>query len=198
MRYHLINTLGHLADPSLCIIDQTPAGLGVKYFYMMEGKVIGDSYPANAAIRMSDKYEGTKLSSFLGNTESYLIGSKMVKEMIQTHYQGDIEYLPFTLYSPRGAVHSLDYFIINPIGTFDCLDLKSCDIKYLPNKNKIVKIRKFVLDAKKVEDAPPLFRIHEDPTEYVINDTLLSAFQEAGCTNLVVKELEQVGGAVAT
>jgi hypothetical protein len=189
----MINTLGNANDLTLCTIDRPPDNLGVKYYCMAEGKRIGNNYPSHASIRMSDEYSGVKLSSFLGNTQSYLIGSQAVKETIESYCSSEVEYLSFTLYSPRGTVHSTDYFIINPIGGFDCLKLSACDIKYLPGKTTIVKIRKFVLDAAKIIDAPSLFRIKEAPAEYVIDDTLAAAFQSKRFTNLVLNELEQVG-----
>src|SRR5262245_15243090 len=148
--YYMIDTLGNARDLTLCTIDRPPDNLGVKYYYMAEGKRIGNNYPSDAAIRMSDEYTGIKLSSFLGNTQSYLIGSRAVKETIEGHCDTEIEYLPFTLYSPRGVVHSNDYFIINPIGSFDCLNLMACDIKYLPGKTTIVKIRRFAFDPDKL------------------------------------------------
>lgn len=190
MKYFLIETLGNLDDPRLCILDSPPKGLGVKYYRMMKGKKISDDYPNDAKIFMSDKYMGIKLSSMIGNTNSYLIVSLEMKEVIEMHCKAEVEYLPFTLYNHKKRVHSTDYFIVNPIGAIDCLNHKASQIEYL--RDRIVGIDKFVLDSKMLETAPALFRVNEDPTQYIINEELAKAFELSGFTNVILEEIKVV------
>lgn len=190
MKHFIIDTLGNLNDPRLCVLDEVPEGVGIKYYRMMKGKRIGGDYPDDAKIYMSDEHPGIKLSSLIGNTNSYLIVSRDLKEVIESYCSAEVEYLPLTLYNHKKRVHSKDYFIVNPIGVLDCLNLEASKITYF--KDRVVSVDKFVLDPKKLTNAPSLFRIKEDPTEYVVNEELANAIKEGRFTNVVLKEIEQV------
>ncbi|MBW2661812.1 MAG: hypothetical protein JRD93_07465 [Deltaproteobacteria bacterium] len=190
MRYFFVETLGKLGNPNLCILSRPPDGLGVKSYRMAKGKKIGVHYPKDAIIYMDDEHPGIKIESLIGNTKGYLIVSREMKECIEEHCTFcEIEYLPFTLYNHKKRVHSQDYFIINPIGTFDCLNLKASQIEYLDGE--VVGIDNFVVDPRKLEKPPALFRIKEDPRRYVINEELAKAFEEKGFTNVLLKEIGQ-------
>jgi hypothetical protein len=196
MKYYFIDTLGNL-DDEWCLLDAPPEDMGLAYYMPAEGERVGDEYPSDAKIYMSEEYPGIKLGSLIGHTESYLIVSRAVKEVIEAHCMDvEIEYLPFTLYNHKKRVHSREYFIINPIGTIDCLNLDASEIEYFeeegdPYDGAVVDVDKFVLDRKKLEGAPALFRIREDPGEYVINEKLARAFRERGFTNIQLDKIEQ-------
>ena len=55
---------------------------------------------------------------------------------------------------------------------------------------EIVAVKKFVLDPKKLEGAPDLFRIPEDEYKYFVSERLAKAFQEHGFTNVFLTEVE--------
>ena len=74
---------------------------------------------------------------------------------------GELEVFPFTLINHKGRVHSRDYVFLNPLGTFDCLNMKLTQCKRY-SSGKIMKITKFVLDRDKIAKAPDLFRPRED------------------------------------
>ena len=164
---------------------------------MAKGKRIGDDYPDDAQIYLESLKSGTQLSSFIGNTRSYLIVNTEMKDVILEYTSQsncEFEILPFTLYDHKKRILSKDYWIINPIGTFDCLNKKASEIKYVDKddaKSEVVSIRKFVFDPKKLKDAPDLFRVPEDPTEYFISERLAKAFKEKGFTNIFLTEIEQ-------
>src|SRR5207302_1272588 len=107
---------------------------------------------------------GIKLASLLGNTQSYLIVNTEVKNVIVEHCTlSELEVLPFTLYNHKKRIHSSDYWIVNPIGYLDCVNRAASNIRYLStDPTKIVAVRKFVLDTKRLENAPDLFRVVED------------------------------------
>jgi len=44
----------------------------------------------------------------------------------------------------------------------------------------------------KVDDAPPLFRIKQAPSKYVINEDLARKLIERGFDNLLLTEIEQI------
>lgn len=193
MRYFIIETLGDDQDPKLAFIDSPPEDLGLFDYCMARGERIGDRYPAEAHIYLQNKSPGIKLSSLLGNTQSYLIVNTEMKNVILEHcIQCDLETLPFTLYNHKKRVHSTDYWIINPIGYVDCVNRQASDIRYLSSDTtKIVAIRKFVLDPGRLENAPNIFRVPEDREKYFISEHIAKTWQEHNFSNVFLTEVEQ-------
>lgn len=190
-RFFKLDILGE-ADEDQCFIDSFVEGIEFESWRTGKGERLAPVYPKNARIPMSKKYPGIRLSSFLGNSINTLIGSTQLKEGIEKVCgKLDIEYLPFTLYDHRKRPYSQDYFIINPIGTFDCLDLEASDIDWSEERpDEILDIEEHVLDRKKMKDAPQLFRVARDSFTYVIGLELVRELQKRDITNVVLEELE--------
>ncbi|MFP2931995.1 imm11 family protein [Pyxidicoccus sp. 3LG] len=193
MKFFNIQILGDPNDESLCMLDRFVQGLERDDYKVMRGKRFGADYPADPAdarIFMSPDRRGMKLCSLIGNTHNMLVVSSQFKAAIEKHCQGvDIEYLPFTLYDHRKRVHSRDYFIINPIGTFDCLDEAASGVKYGSQPDFVIGLDELVLDRNKVKDAPQLFRVKQKPAEYIIGVELGREMFNLGLTNIVWKKL---------
>lgn len=196
MRYFIIETMGDDQDTSLAFIDSPPENLGLHGYCLARGERMGERYPADAKVYLQRKSPGIKLASLIGNTQSFLIVSAEMKGVILEHCaDSDLEILPFTLFNHKKRVHSTDYWIVNPIGYVDCVNRGASDIRYLStDPNKIVAVRKFVLDPKRLENAPDLFRVPEDREKYFISARLGKAFQEKEFTNIILTELDQVEG----
>ena len=191
MKFFKLDKFGAM-DPDECFLDNPPEGTDALTFRMAEGDRMGNDYPSDARIYMDNEHMGIRLTSIIGNTNSFLIVSREVKLAIEGSRVGKIEYLPISIYNHRRRKATDDYFIINPIGSYDCLDLKASKIKYL--KDKIVAVKEFVLDAKRLKDAPDLFRLKEDPRQYIISGRLVDDLRALRATNLVVEELGISGG----
>lgn len=190
MSFYLLSVLGDTNDDSLCTLFNSVEGIGLADVGLHTGERIGDRYPKDARIYMSKESPGIKLSSLLGNVKNFLIVSRDFKEAVEKLCGDKVEYLPFTLYDHRKRVCSKDYFILNPLGTFDCLDFKKSDIVWSDSDpNRIVHIKEHVLDRKKMKDAPQLFRIERDPTEYVVGVELAREIYDRDFTNVIWTKL---------
>jgi hypothetical protein len=196
MRYFSIDTLGDLYDPQLCVLDAIPEGIGVKYSRLMTGRTIAEDFPANAKIHMSPERDGIKLGALIGSIKSFLLLHRDAKDVIEREFErvgssAGVEYLPFTLINHRGAPHSRDYFIINPLGTKDCLDVPLSEVEYFEDTDKVLEVGRIVLAPEKLVDAPPLFRIKELPSKYVVSEPVAMGFEERRFSNIILTELEQ-------
>ncbi len=192
MKYYFLETYDRL-DRDFCFIDQPVEEIRLASWKIIKGASIEDEYPESAAVRMSDQAPGRVLTDFIGNEELCLIVSKRIKELFESIVSCHTEYLPLSIINHKNRVASKEYFYINPIGTLDALNHDQSVIKYLDgDKDRIVRVRKFVLSQKKLSDAPDLFRIKEKPTKYVISQKLLDALRslDPEPTNLVVKEIK--------
>lgn len=192
MRYFEINTLGDDQDRSLAFADRgvedcPDAGR------MAAGDPIGAKYPADPRIYLQIESPGLKLPSLLGNTAGYLIVSTPMKTILEAFDLGRVELLPFALYDHRKRLFSKDYWIVNPVGTVDCVSRDASEIEYLPeDPERIVTVTRFVLDSKRLQAAPDLFRVPEDPYHYFVSERIPAAWHGKGFTNLYLEEIEVV------
>ncbi|ATB51307.1 imm11 family protein [Corallococcus macrosporus] len=190
MRFRLLETMGNANNRDLCFLTQFVEGIEGKSYATHLGERLGSIYPKDARLPMSPEHPGIKLSALIGNGRSMLIVSSAFKEAIQKHCTNEIEYLPVTIYDHRNRPYSDDYTIINPIGTFDCLDLEASDIGWSTKApKKILRVREYVLDRAKMQRAPQLFRVEGDPAEYVIGRELARELYDRKLTNVHWTEL---------
>ncbi|MBZ4422591.1 hypothetical protein [Myxococcus sp. RHSTA-1-4] len=191
LRFFKLDLLGE-ADEDLCFLDSFVEGIEYESWRTGMGERLTPVYPKGARVPMSKKYPGIQLTPLLANSLSTLFGSTEFKAAVEKHCgKQDIEYLPFTLYDHRKRPYSQDYFIINPIGTFDCLDFKASDIAWDDEKpDEILDIEEHVLDRKKMKDAPQLFRVARDPHTYVMGLELIRELKKRDLSDIVVEELE--------
>ena len=192
MKYFQINTLGDSRDKALAFISSSVENMGLYDYTITEGERAARYFPEEAEIYLQPNDPGIKLTDFIGNAISCLIVNTAIKDTIIEYCpvgEVEIEMLPFTLINHKKRVHSTDYWIINPIGTFDCVNRSASEIEFLDDE--IVGVDKYVFDPKKLENAPHLFRVPEDPTEYFISQNLAKAFQEKQFTNIFLIEIEQ-------
>jgi hypothetical protein len=196
MKFFAIWLPGDRSDKSLAFLHSAPRGLGLNDYCMRRGERIGANYPADAKAYLEAKSPGIKLASLLGNTLSYLIVNTAMKDAILDTCKCEIEVLPFVLYNHKKRIHSKDYWIINPIGTFDCLNRDASDIRYddPATKAHVLSIRKYVFDSNKLEAAPDLFRIPESPADQFVSERLVKALHAHQCTNILLGEIEQQPG----
>jgi len=196
MKIYSLNTLGDLHDPELCILDQSPDGIGVKYSRLIRGRAIAAEFPTDAVVQMSPDRTGLRLGTLIGNTKRFLILHRDAKDLIAAEFaaRGDrwpIEYLPFTVVNHKGRPHSGDYFFVNPVGTIDCVDHTESQIEYFNgNPNKVMEIRRLVLDPDKLGDIPPLFRLPQAEDRYFLDQGLKARLDGEDFTNLLMSEVE--------
>jgi hypothetical protein len=158
----LLDTLGNLRDPDLCVIDLTPDDIGVKYSRLIRGRLILHR-DAKEVIAADHARRGGR---------------------------GSIEYLPFTLLDQKGRPHSSDYFFVNPIGAVDCVDHAKSDITYFEGDlTKVLRIQRLVLDPAKLADAPPVFRVPQALDRYFVLSELKEKLSQ-GFTNLIFNEIQ--------
>jgi hypothetical protein len=168
-RYFKINTMPK--DTAFAFTDDEPSGFDKGYKLSDGDRVLPkDGYPADAHVRMSDAF-GRELGGIIGNTQSLLIVSKALKEQIDQVNADPVQILPVSIYNHKNRVASADYFVVNPIGQRDCLDLDESEIEW--DGDDVVALEKPVLSEAKLAGAPDLFRVKEDPSTYVASEHLV-------------------------
>lgn len=175
MKYYQLN-LRPREHPEYCFLHSGPEELGLSSWRLMEGAEFGETWPSNASLHMGPDEPGLVLPSLVGNTNSMIVVSTHVKECVQRVNSGPTEYLPVAIYNQQKQLVSDAYFIVNPIGTYDCLNAGASDIVYY--KGKVVKVKKPVFDPARLTAVPALFRITEQPRNYFISGDLTTAISQ--------------------
>lgn len=129
MNYHLVDLMPR-KNLEHCFIDEHPEGIEIKTYKFGRGLPFGNEYPPNVRVFLAERYKGIQLSDLIENSRGMLITSRRVKEVIERVNQAPPDYLPLAIYNHKKRAASTDYFIVNPIGTFDCLNLEASDIVY--------------------------------------------------------------------
>ncbi|HYO55246.1 imm11 family protein [Archangium sp.] len=188
MKLYRWKTLGDY-DPEQCFLDAAPKGLGARSAHLSHGKPVTALYPEDPCVQLSEENPGIRLESFIGNTKRMLVVSSPLRAVLEKWCQEqDIEYLPVHIYNHRGRLHTSDYSIINPLGTLDCLDRERSHVEMM--KDVVLSVERIVLSPAKLERAPHLFRVREDPSVYVVSESLAEALRAGAFTNVVLEPME--------
>lgn len=172
MTYFLLNLMPRF-NPEFCFLHDEPEELGLYSSRLLKGEPLARNYPADVRLMMSDRESGIELPDLVGNTCSLLICSGRLKQVLEAHALGPVEFLKVAIYNHRKRCASSDYYFVNPLGAVDCLDPKASEVEY--HEGNVVGVDKAVFDPNKLNGAPGLFRIKEDPTMYVVNGDVVQS-----------------------
>jgi hypothetical protein len=190
MKFFRIDKLP-MEDKAYCILKSGPKGCDRINYKMACGEPAAAEFPPDARWSMTKAYPGIRVPAVIANTARLLVVHRAVKDVMAGSGVA-MECLPFTLLDHKGRVASKDHFIINVLGTYDCLDLEKSEIVYSDtDPDEILDVEEYVADPRKLEGAPALFRIKEDPYETVISHRLLDELRPVDPTNLYFHELDQ-------
>ena len=194
MPYFQINTLGDDLDREVAFVESEPEDLGGFGYRLAEGDPAADIYPQDARVYLNPYSPGLVLPTLLGNSVGYLIVNTAFKAIAERCDIAPTEAHPLAIYNQRRRLHSRDYWILNPLRFVDCLNKAASRIQYASSDPlQIVGIDEVVFDPKRLEQAPDLFRIREQPVGYFASHRLLGAMQGQGFTNLFVNEIKEQG-----
>ena len=189
MRYFTIDTLGDLHDKHLCVLHAMPSPIGAEYVALVRGHPTSHLDLSALTMATSPEVEGRELQDLVGNTTNFLIGSPRLVEALRARDRGPTEYVPFTLLDENQRVLSKELSFVNPLTVLDALHRDASDILYFKATQRIIKVRKAVLDARALSDAPALFRVEHDRPKYVVDEPTGEALRTS-CTNVRLTPVE--------
>ena len=141
-----------------CVIGD-PVGFDDE-FLLTEGVTLMKQWPENIVCKMSARYpKDIQLSDNLyGGTYAFI--SRRLKEKVAAlGGASQIEYLPVTILNHKGRVASKEYFILNPVGSVECIDIKKSGVEWNAiDKEDISDVEKLVLRRGSVPANVNVFR----------------------------------------
>lgn len=185
MKFYVLDTQGDYGE-EYCFTKGSIDGLDSLIFDLHEGKSILNTKnidEINLTLSLTSDNNGTNKGAIIGNNDSVLYCRKDFMEYLQLKLIGEsVEYLPFKLFNQNKELYSTDFYIVNPLDTFDVLDYDRSEIYYSFSKKEqkdvIIGIHSYVLSAKKLEQVPPLFRLKDKPRMFIVNEELAINIEE--------------------
>ena len=127
--------------------------------------------------------------------DSAKVCSKRLVEFLKARDLRHVEYLPLTIVNHKGKVASTDYFIVNPVGLVDALDLAASKPVYNSIKKSMInRVARVVLDPRRLDPERKVFRLTGLFHPVLIEKGLADAMAAAGLVGPYFKELESFTG----
>ena len=160
--------LGEQGKRDNVLLDRYPQEMGVASSDLSFGRYGGQVVNGRVRMIMTDEHPGIVLTDFISTTTSYLIVSNDAKEVIERECSNEIEYVNLDIINHKGKLHSGTYWIVNPIGTKDVLDIDKCKPFWKNDKVTLLGVIKRFYDKRKFESVPHLFRVYGSPQDILI------------------------------
>lgn len=175
------------------ILSMLPRG-GPKDYRYSKGQVLQEEYKTidNPAMVFDSEYpDNTLLLDVLDCISSIPIVSKKVRTIFKEIASDKVEFLPVTLKDHRREVVTENYFILNPIGGIDIIDMDKSD--YIMGsiiKTQINRIEKLVLNTDTVPKDAHIFRASKNLKLFFISDEARKVLEENKVTGYELFEAE--------
>src|SRR5450432_1072255 len=104
-----------------CVVGPDPDFAG-KAYQIAFGQPVGSTYPEGLRLPMSRNSPGKHTPDALHNTMSFLLASHRLTEILRPALGKEVEFLSFELLNHKKKLVSGFGFIVNLIGTVDCVD----------------------------------------------------------------------------
>jgi hypothetical protein len=102
-----------------------------KKFRLLKGIPLQDSFPAEAAYRMSDDFpENIALHEVIDNLDRQLIVHERVRAFLEAEGVQHVEYFPVRLINHKERETKERYFVINMLPHVDCIDQSKTRFKW--------------------------------------------------------------------
>lgn len=177
-------------DPTFCVIEHLPESLQEKRWRIPKGLRMDHRYPSGVRLQMGSRHPGIVVPDRIKNLVSYCLVSQKLKDLLESEVETEIEFLSFMLYNHKGRVAKDDCYIVNVIGTEDCVDLSRTEAREDPSvRGTFMSLRKLYLDDSRINPRAKLFRIRQMPKVMIIRDDLRKVLKEHNITGVKYVEM---------
>ena len=171
-------------DPLYCVITDRLDSFG-KIWYPSEGLRMGEFTPKNLKFHMNKDFNGTVPSDFIRNNMSYQLIVAKVKTILDQHTCVEIEYIPFDLINHNGRSVEEECYIMNLIGTVDCVDREKTEGDESPmEEGEYQFIDRLFLHEEKIGAEHNIFRIDAMPHLLIMREDLKETFEKHSVTGV--------------
>jgi hypothetical protein len=177
-----------------CVVT-TPRGVADDY-QLSRGVTRAADWPEGVTSAMNEDYpKDIELADNLYGTNLIIVSGRLRNLVLADGVVG-VEFLPVTILNHKNRIASADYFIVNPVGVVDCIDLEASEVKFnLIKKDLISRCKGIVLREAEIPSEAKVFRAKYLPTKILIRSDLARRLEDAGLTGLRFTDPAEFTGA---
>jgi hypothetical protein len=177
-----------------CVIGD-PVGFEDE-FLLMEGVELLKQWPDNVVCKMSARYpKDIQLADNLYGGSYAVISQRLKEKVAALGGASPLEFLPVTILNHKGRSASKDYFILNPVGSVDCIDIKKSGVEWNSiDEDDISDVEQLVLKKGAVPAKVVVFRPKHLASTILVRRALADQLSSDGLTGLYFEELEDFSG----
>ena len=139
---------------------------------------------------MDTDHAGLAVMDAIHNSLGALMVSQKLKDILGSDVEDEVEYLPFTLVDHKGKDVPGAFYIVNVIGTVECVDRKQTVGRTSAMKpNEYRSIKKLFLDDERIPERSKLFRLSAMPEAMVVREDLRRAIERDSVKGVAYLEL---------
>lgn len=149
-----------------------------------EGTSIQKKWPADVKFIMDDA-AGLVVPDFINNAYRFLMVSPRVKAALEKRLAEKVEYLPFKIINHKGDEIDDTYFVVNVLGSVDCMDAKRTEGDLNPlraDEGWFAYFWELHLDPKKLPNDRRIFRLGTSPRLILVHRALKDELEAARFT----------------
>ncbi len=162
-----------------------------KKFRLLKGQPLQDTFPGEAAYRMSDEFpDNIALHDVLYNLDRQLIINERVRTFLEAEGVQHVEYLPIRVINHKDREVKERYFIANMLPLVDCIDQSKTRFEWNPlNDQQMMDVENLTLDENKIPANFKLLRLKYLPTVTLIHRELAMKMKEAKFRGFELEEI---------
>ncbi len=146
-----------------------------------EGTSVHKKWPSDVRFMM-DAAAGLVVPDFINNTYRFLMVSPRVKAAWERKLAEKVEYLPFRIINHKGDELDDTYFVVNLLGSVDCMDAKRTEGDLNPlreDEGWYSYFWELHLDSKKLPADRKVFRLGTSPRLVLVHRSLKEEIEAA-------------------
>lgn len=153
---------------------------------LCRGVELLNGWPPDAYFQMDPEFpRNIGLADNLLSASGLVVISDPLRQFLEGKSAANIQFLPVGIMNHKGKLVPGSHFILNPILPQDCLDLgKSEPAYYNVSPTEIRRVKRLVLDPKRIDPEVSIFRIKNFWSPVVIKAQLANAILAAGFSGL--------------
>ena len=177
-----------------CVVGN-PSGFEDQ-FLLLEGVPLLSQWPDNVICKMSPRYpKDIQLTDNLYGGNYAVISKRLKEETLALAGASNVEFLPISVLNHKGRVASKDYYVMNPVGTLDCVDIEKSGVVWNAlNKNLISQVKHLVLKNDGIPPEVAVFRLTYMAPTILVRRSLADHLSSRGFTGLCFRKLADFTG----
>jgi hypothetical protein len=145
--------------------------------YFNLGVDISSEMPDEPIELLQEPGTGRNLPDFIQTVFAMLVNNSLRSTLIEFGVD-NIQYYPVVLKNTKNKVMSEDYSIANVVGMLDCIDIDQSEYEIDPfRKRYYCTMSRIVLDPKRMENGPKLYRLDRYTDILMIRSDLAEAIE---------------------